>query len=206
MTGNTVIDALLDVAGQPFDVADSILQDIPFDKRVILVTAHRRENFGQPIRDICQALRILADRYAGKIHLVYPVHPNPNIQGPVYEALSGVRNITLLPPLPYRTFVHLMKEAYLVLTDSGGLQEELPSLNKPVLVLRETTERPEAVRAGATRVIGTDTENIVAQTARLLDDHQTYRTMAQALNPYGDGRASQRIVHAILTYSEVRTL
>lgn len=200
VTGNTVIDALLEVAGQPFALADSELRDIPFERQVILVTAHRRENFGRPIRDICRALRTLAERYAPRVHLVYPVHPNPNIQEPVYRLLSQVENITLLPPLPYRPFIHLMKHAYLILTDSGGLQEEAPGLGKPVLVLREVTERPEAVKAGTVRVVGTDPDAIIAAAVQLLEDPQAYRQMALARNPYGDGRASQRIVQAILAY------
>ena len=206
VTGNTVVDALLDVAARPFETEGSELEGIPFDKRLILVTAHRRENHGQPIRDICQALHTLAERYAQAgayapgIHIVYPVHRNPNIQGPVYELLSGVDNITLLPPLSYRPFVYLMKSCHLVLTDSGGLQEELPGLDKPVLLLREVTERPEAVEAGAVRVVGTEPAVIVAAAGELLDDAIAYRAMAQAPNPYGDGRAGQRIVQAILDY------
>jgi len=201
VTGNTVIDALLWVSRQPFEVRGSELEGIPFDKRIILVTAHRRENFGQPIRNICRALRALAERHSD-IHLVYPVHRNPNILEPVHKLLSDLPNITLLPPLPYRAFVHLMKHSYLVLTDSGGLQEELPSLDKPVLVLRDVTERPEAVQAGAVRIVGTDTTTIVRETGHLLADRQAYEMMARAPNPYGDGQASQRIVKATLSFGQ----
>jgi UDP-N-acetylglucosamine 2-epimerase (non-hydrolysing) len=202
VTGNTVIDALLSVANQEFDITGTMLQGIPFDKRIILVTAHRRESFGQPIRNICEALRTLAEQHASDIHLVYPVHPNPNIKGPVDSLLSSVRNVTLLPPLSYRPFVHLMKQCTLILTDSGGIQEEAPSLGRPVLVLREVTERPEAVRAGAVQVVGTETSAIVVATSRLLEDRQAYESMARARNPYGDGRASERIVRAILAYPD----
>ncbi len=205
VTGNTVIDALLEVAGQAFDVAGSVLRDLPFDKRIILVTAHRRENFGQPIHNICRALSMLARQYSSDVHLVYPVHPNPNVQQPVYALLSGIKNITLLPPLPYRSFVYLMKQAHLILTDSGGLQEEAPSLNKPVLVLREVTERLEAVKSGTVQVVGTNSETIIAAATKLLKDSQAYRKLALAQNPYGDGQASQRIVQAILTYPDQRS-
>ena len=202
VTGNTVIDALLEIAGEPFDRTRSLLRDIPFDKRVILVTAHRRENFGQPICDICHALLSLAERNGRTIHIVYPVHRNPNIHVPVHELLADVDNITLLPPLPYRSFVHLMKHSELVLTDSGGLQEELPSLDKPVLVLRSVTERPEAVHVGAARVVGTDADAIVQAVEEILNDDEAYQAMARAPNPYGDGQAAQRIVQALLHYPE----
>ena len=165
--------------------------------KTILVTAHRRENFGEPIRDICAALRCLTERYAD-VQVVYPVHLNPNIQGPVYELLGDAPRVTLLPPLDYLPLVHLMRAATLVLTDSGGLQEEAPSLGKPVLVMRETTERPEAVEAGTARLVGTDAARIVAEVSRLLDDAAAYEAMARAVNPYGDGRARYRIVDALL--------
>ncbi len=197
MTGNTVIDTLLTCAGWDFDWERSPLCAVPRDRRVILVTAHRRESFGEPFHHICGALLDLARRYPDA-HIVYPVHRNPNIWGPAHQLLSAVPNITLLEPLDYLSFVHLMKSAYLVLTDSGGVQEEAPSLGKPVLVLRQTTERPEGIAAGSAQLVGTARETIVASVARLMDDTDAYHRMAQAVNPYGDGRASQRIVAALL--------
>jgi UDP-N-acetylglucosamine 2-epimerase (non-hydrolysing) len=163
---------------------------------LILVTAHRRENFGAPLADICTALRTLAARE--DVQVVYPVHLNPNVWGPVHELLGDVPRITLLPPVDYLTLVHLMKHSTLILTDSGGIQEEAPSLGVPVLVLREVTERPEAVEAGAARVVGTDPQRILAEAERLLDDETAYQAMARAVNPYGDGHAARRIVEALL--------
>jgi UDP-N-acetylglucosamine 2-epimerase (non-hydrolysing) len=193
VTGNTVIDALQYAAGLPFDFLTSALANLPTDKRWILVTAHRRENFGAPLERICAALEIIARRYADRIHLVYPVHMNPNVERPVRNLLGRVENISLLPPLDYLPMVHLMKRCDLVLTDSGGLQEEAPGLGKPVLVLREVTERPEGVQAGTVKLVGSDTDRIVTETARLLDDRSEYERMAKAVNPYGDGHAAERI-------------
>ncbi len=172
----------------------------PWDRRLrlILVTAHRRENFGRPLENICEALRRIAERYRDSVRIVYPVHLNPNVREPVHRLLGNIPNITLLPPLGYLSLVHLMKRSYLVLTDSGGIQEEAPGLGKPVLVLRAVTERPEAVEAGTVQIVGTDPEQIVRQTVLLLEDEMAYRRMACAVNPYGDGRASQRIVAALL--------
>jgi UDP-N-acetylglucosamine 2-epimerase (non-hydrolysing) len=169
--------------------------------RVILVTAHRHESFGPPLANICRALREIAERYRGDVEIVYPVHPNPNVQAPVHRLLSSVRHITLLPPLGYLPLVHLLDRAYLVLTDSGGIQEEAPGLGKPVLVLREVTERPEAVEAGTAKVVGTDCARIVAETVRLLEDKGAYASMARAVNPYGDGRAAERIVEALIGHA-----
>lgn len=169
-------------------------------KKLILVTAHRRENFGQPIENICHALRQLAER--GDVEIVYPVHLNPNVQEPVYRLLKGVPGITLLPPLDYLPLVHLMKRATLILTDSGGLQEEAPTFGIPVLVLRETTERPEGVKAGTLKLVGTETSRIVQEATRLLDDESEYAKMAKASNPYGDGHAAERIVEALLQRAE----
>ena len=197
VTGNPVIDALLDIAGRPYDWDAGPLAAVPRDRRLVLVTAHRRENFGRPIQDICAALRRLAERYPDA-HLVYPVHLNPNIQGPVYRLLAGIPNVSLLPPLDYLPLIQLMQAATLVLTDSGGLQEEAPSLGKPVLVMRETTERPEGVAAGTARLVGTDPDTIVEAVSHLLDDAAAYAQMAHAVNPYGDGRARFRIVEALL--------
>ena len=196
VTGNPVIDALQWVAERPFAWDASPLAALPADKRLVLVTAHRRENFGQPLENICAALKALAAR--GDVHLVYPVHLNPRVQEPVYRLLEEVPNITLLPPLDYLPLVHLLKRSVLVLTDSGGLQEEAPGLGVPVLVLREVTERPEGVRAGTVKLVGTDTARIVAEASRLLDDPKAHAAMAQAVNPYGDGHAAERIVAALL--------
>lgn len=193
VTGNTVIDALKDVAGR----AGRLETPVPEGKRLVLVTAHRRENFGRPLEDICLALRDVAERFDDVV-LVYPVHLNPNVQRTARSILGGRRRIILTDPLPYMEFVRLLKTSYLVVTDSGGLQEEAPSLGKPVLVLRHETERPEAVEAGTVRVVGTDRETIVFECARLLTDEAAYRDMAEAVNPYGDGFASGRIVDALL--------
>jgi UDP-N-acetylglucosamine 2-epimerase (non-hydrolysing) len=199
VTGNTVIDALLDVVQQVRQSGDSPWQTEELaGKRVIAVTAHRRENFGAPLQSICAALRDIASAYPDDVHIVYPVHRNPNVQDVVYPALRRIPNVTLTDPLSYRSMVALMDRCHLVLTDSGGIQEEAPSLGKPVLVLRETTERPEAVEAGTVRIVGTDAQRIVAETRTLLDDPTSYERMARAVNPYGDGKASGRIVQAIL--------
>ena len=193
VTGNTVIDALLDVAGRDHDWREGELAQVPNDKRLILVTAHRRENFGRPLAEICAALKEIASRYSD-VHLIYPVHLNPNVRGPVFDLLGGVENITLTDPLEYLTLAKLLKASFLVLTDSGGLQEEAPGLGKPVLALREVTERPEGVTAGTVKLVGPHRRKIVEETARLLDDRAAYELMSRAVNPYGDGHASERIV------------
>lgn len=198
ITGNTVIDALQSIVAQARCHVREEWEPRLNGRRLLLVTAHRRENFGPPLQEICRALTQIAHEYAPDVHILYPVHLNPNVWEPVHVALGGVPNIILTPPLDYETFVGLMDRAYLVLTDSGGLQEEAPGLGKPVLVLREVTERPEAVAARAVKVIGTLCHRIVEETAVLLDDSKAYERMAQAVNPYGDGRASQRIVAALL--------
>lgn len=206
VTGNTVIDALQHVVALPLTPeVDAFLRhhqlppyNPPQQSRLILVTAHRRENFGEPLENICYALRALANEYGESLRIVYPVHLNPNVQEPVYRLLGDIPNITLLPPMDYLPFVHLMKHATLILTDSGGLQEEAPGLGKPVLVLRRVTERPEGMQAGTVRLVGTDAHTIITETRRLLDNPQAYQAMAQAVNPYGDGKAAQRIVQAIL--------
>jgi UDP-N-acetylglucosamine 2-epimerase (non-hydrolysing) len=164
---------------------------------LILVTAHRRESFGAPLAGICRALRQLSEELAGRAHIIYPVHRNPNVWGPVHAALDGLPGITLLPPVDYRALVYLMGRAALILTDSGGIQEEAPSLHVPVLVLRETTERPETVSAGAARLVGTDPVHIVAAVHELLDDPVGYARLASAANPYGDGHAAGRIAAAL---------
>jgi UDP-N-acetylglucosamine 2-epimerase (non-hydrolysing) len=198
VTGNTVIDALLGIARREFDSKGTVLENIPFnEKRIILVTAHRRENFGQPLTNICNAIKAIAMRYPDA-YIVYPVHPNPNVQKPVYSMLNGIENVLLIEPLDYEYFVQLMKRSYLILTDSGGLQEEAPSLGKPVLVLREVTERPEAVEAGTAQIVGTQPERIIEKTMKLLEDKGEYERMSKAINPYGDGKASERIVARLL--------
>ncbi len=192
VTGNTVIDALLDVAGRPHN--DEL--GVRTDGRVILVTAHRRENHGLPLENICHALRDVADAFPD-VRVVYPVHLNPNVQRVARRVLGDHERILLLEPLSYVPFVRIMKESFLVVTDSGGLQEEAPSLGKPVLVLRNETERPEAVEAGTVKLVGTDRDAIVEEMTRLLTDDAAYAAMAEAVNPYGDGRASVRIADAI---------
>jgi UDP-N-acetylglucosamine 2-epimerase (non-hydrolysing) len=201
VSGNPVIDALNYVSRQnePGQIQE-LVQQLGIGKqgakRLILVTAHRRENFGGPIEDICQALRELAERQ--DVEIVYPVHLNPNIQEPVNRLLKNTPHITLLPPLDYLPLVHLMKHARLILTDSGGIQEEAPAFGLPVLVMRETTERPEGVEAGTLKLVGTESDRIVSEATRLLDDPSAYAEMAKAGNPYGDGHAAERIVDALL--------
>lgn len=199
VTGNTVIDALLDVSARPFEIAGSPLEAIPFDtRRIVLVTAHRRESFGGPFESICKGLAELARKYADDIELVYPVHRNPNVRAVVGKYLADLPNVRLLDPLDYLPLVHLMKRAHLVLTDSGGLQEEAPSLGKPVLVMRKVTERQEGVEAGTLKLVGMNADDIVHEASRLLDDPAAYQAMATRANPYGDGTASIKIVQKIL--------
>lgn len=202
VTGNTVIDALLHVVGLLHGDADltrRIAAQFPFldhGRRLVLVTGHRRENFGEGFERICTALAELAER--PDVQVVYPVHLNPNVREPVNRILGDHPNVRLLEPLDYLPFVHLMDRAHLIVTDSGGIQEEAPSLGKPVLVMRDVTERPEAVEAGTVRLVGTDGAAIVREATRLLDDEDAYRTMSRAHNPYGDGHAAERIVKEIL--------
>jgi UDP-N-acetylglucosamine 2-epimerase (non-hydrolysing) len=198
VTGNTVIDALLEIASRKFDLKGTVLENIPFnEKKVILVTAHRREIYGQPLINICKAIKEIAIRYPN-VYIVYPVHLNPNIQNPVYSMLDKKKNVLLIKPLNYEYFVQLMKRSYLILTDSGGLQEEAPSLGKPVLVLREVTERTEALEAGTAEVVGTQPQKIIEKTINLLEKDKEYERMSKAINPYGDGKASERIVLRLL--------
>ncbi len=197
VTGNTVIDALLmarDMVSNRQDLSVTMKKVFSFldsGRKLILVTGHRRENFGDGFRNICHALVRLASRPDAQI--VYPVHLNPNVQQPVNELLGNCGHVHLLPPQEYLPFVYLMERAHIVITDSGGIQEEAPSLGKPVLVMRRTTERPEAVQAGTAKLVGTDPERIVAAANELMDDAQAYQAMSQAHNPYGDGCAAQRI-------------
>jgi len=198
VTGNTVIDALQHVSKQnePSDVSELIGKLIIGNRKLILVTAHRRENFGEPMEGICHALSELASR--GDVEIVYPVHLNPNVQQPVNRLLKGVEHVTLLPPLDYLPLVHLMKHASLILTDSGGIQEEAPAFGIPTLVLRDVTERPEGVTAGTLKLVGTETSNIIQEATRLLDDPSAYEQMAQAANPYGDGHAAEKIIRELV--------
>lgn len=196
-TGNTVVDTLLLVKSKIESKeiqTENLLVNELLDRgnKFILVTSHRRENFGQGIKSICLALKRFAEKYPN-VEIVFPVHLNPNIQAPVYEILKDSENVFLLPPLDYVSFVALLSNCYFVLTDSGGVQEEAPSLGKPVLVMRETTERPEAVIAGLSKIVGTDEEGIVNNLILLMEDTETYRKMANGQNPYGDGKASERI-------------
>ncbi|NYT60515.1 UDP-N-acetylglucosamine 2-epimerase (non-hydrolyzing) [Alcaligenaceae bacterium] len=207
VTGNTVIDALLWVVNRLEQDAELRANaSAQFDwldakKRLILVTGHRRESFGGGFERICQALAELARRYLDT-QIVYPVHLNPNVREPVFRILRGIDNIRLIEPLDYLPFVYLMSKSYLIITDSGGVQEEAPSLGKPVLVMRETTERPEAVEAGTVRLVGTDPEQIMNQASALLDDAKAYEAMSVAHNPYGDGQACQRIVDRLANMQE----
>lgn len=201
ITGNTVIDALQHVVEQlQSDVhmrgrLEQEYEWLDSAKRLILVTGHRRENFGQGFENICLALRALSER--GDCEIIYPVHLNPNVQGPANRILGGNPGVHLVKPLEYLPFVYLMTRAHLILTDSGGIQEEAPSLGKPVLVMRDTTERPEAVEAGTARLVGTDIHRIVGEASRLLDDQADYAQMSRVHNPYGDGRAADRIAESI---------
>jgi UDP-N-acetylglucosamine 2-epimerase (non-hydrolysing) len=199
VTGNTVIDALQQTAAKPSPVGGELAAWLGRN-RVIMVTAHRRENHGAPLMRICSAIEALAQR--DDVRVVFPVHPNPNVRDVVHARLGGQKRIRLLPPLDYLTFTHLLKLAWFVLTDSGGLQEEAPALGKPVLVMRDKTERPEAVEAGTARLVGTDSERILAAATELLENTDAYDRMARAVNPFGDGRARERIVQALLNWRE----
>ena len=202
VTGNTVIDALLygiekvnevDFQDAEIEALKKIIQSY---KKIILVTAHRRENHGDGFIRICEALKQIALNHPD-VQIIYPVHLNPNVKKPVHEILSGINNISLTAPLAYPAFIWLMEKSYLLISDSGGVQEEAPSLGKPVLVMRETTERPEAVTAGTVILVGTDKEKIISEASRLLNDEKAYQAMTKVHNPYGDGKASERIVKFI---------
>jgi UDP-N-acetylglucosamine 2-epimerase (non-hydrolysing) len=199
VTGNTVIDAVLDVSKGKTKIDDPVLSRmISLRKKIILVTAHRRENLGEPLERICQALKRIALKYGQEVVIVYPVHLNPAVGQIARRVLKDIPNVYLAGPLDYFSFVHLMKVSYLILSDSGGIQEEAPSLHKPVLVLREVTERPEALKAGATKLVGTNIKRIVDQVSLLIENRKAYQKMAQVRNPYGDGQASKRIVARLL--------
>jgi UDP-N-acetylglucosamine 2-epimerase (non-hydrolysing) len=205
VTGNTIVDALLEIINRPWIPEPthplflwSRSNGASGRPRLVLVTAHRRENFGAPLEDICCALKEIALQGRGALRIVFPVHRNPTVYEPVHQLLGNIPNITLLPPLDYLSLVQLMKRSSLILTDSGGIQEEAPTLGVPVLVLRQVTERPEGVEAGVVRVIGTTRERIVTETMSLLADPASYQAMARKVNPYGDGKAAKRIVERLL--------
>lgn len=195
VTGNTVIDALLMTASREL----SLDIELDGDKRLVLITSHRRENFGEPFRNICRALRALSEANPG-VQFLYPVHPNPNVKNVAHETLGGLPNIILCEPLDYAQFVAALKRAYLIISDSGGVQEEAPALAKPVLVLREETERPEAVEQGVVKLVGANYDQIVKETQRLLDDEASYQEMAQGVSPYGDGHGAERIAMILREY------
>ncbi|WP_026706290.1 non-hydrolyzing UDP-N-acetylglucosamine 2-epimerase [Flavobacterium soli] len=200
VTGNTVIDALLDSSERVKQIEnieiENLKEIVDFSKRIILVTGHRRENHGQGFINICQALKEVAVAHPD-VQIIYPVHLNPNVKIPVYEILSGIENIKLIDPLAYPAFVWLMTHSFMIVTDSGGVQEEAPSLGKPVLVMRDTTERPEAVEAGTVILVGTDKDKIVFEANSLLNDTHRYQSMSELHNPYGDGKACNRIAEFI---------
>ena len=202
ITGNTVIDALFLALGKikkNKKLQQEIFKKFSFplsviDSKFILITGHRRENFGNGFINICESIRELAIKYP-EINFIYPVHLNPNVQKPVNKILSNVSNIYLIEPLDYLPFVYLMSKSYLILTDSGGIQEEAPSLGKPVLVMRDTTERPEAVKAGTVKLVGTNKEKIIDEVSKLIEKKEEYKKMSQAYNPYGDGKSSKKIIN-----------
>jgi UDP-N-acetylglucosamine 2-epimerase len=203
VTGNTVIDAVNDVASRAYDWQSGPLAQLPVNKRLVLITAHRRESFGEPFRELCLAIRDLAHQFANEaVHFVYPVHLNPNVRQPVADILSGLSNVSLIEPLDYLSLVHLLKRSAVVLTDSGGIQEEAPGLRVPVLVMRDTTERPEGVEAGVVKLVGTRRSLIVKETEILLNNRAAHSAMANGANPYGDGKAASRIASILLSRSK----
>lgn len=204
VTGNTVIDALLmtvkrakNFTIQSGKTSIKHIKKIDFGKKIILVTAHRRESFGKPFESICRAIKTLSEIYSD-IEIIYPVHLNPNVRKVVNRILKNRDRVHLIPPLEYQSFVELMNKSYIILTDSGGIQEEAPSLGKPVLVMRDCTERPEAIQAGIVKLVGTDEKKIVREARNLLENEEEYEKMANAVNPYGDGKAAKRIVRCLL--------
>jgi UDP-N-acetylglucosamine 2-epimerase (non-hydrolysing) len=203
ITGNTVIDSLHQVAAMPFDPAGTVLDGLEQAEKLVVVTAHRRENFGEGMRHIAGTLRLLAEEHP-ELHLAYPVHLNPQARKYAYERLADLENVSLLPPLAYTEFVWLLKSAYFVITDSGGLQEEAAGLGKPALIMRENTERPEGVRAGIAKLVGTNRDELLACAGRLLRDPLEYKAMVSAGCPYGDGMAGERIIDALMGQHEAR--
>ena len=198
VTGNTVIDALYDVADREYQWDAGPLAGVPQDRRLVLITAHRRESFGPPFRELCLALRDLAGRFANQVHFVYPVHLNPNVRQPVMSLLSGLDNVSLIEPVDYLSLAHLMQRSVLVLTDSGGIQEEAPAFQIPVLVMRDTTERPEGLATGLVTLVGTDRHRIVDAAAEILSAPPRPTVGIRAPSPYGDGQAASRIVSVLL--------
>jgi UDP-N-acetylglucosamine 2-epimerase (non-hydrolysing) len=209
MTGNPVIDALQQMAQLPMPETTRLLLEekriLSGERMLITITAHRRESFGAPFEDICQGISRVADYFSDKVELIYPVHRNPNVQEPAHRLLSHKANITLVEPVEYLALVHLLKQSKLVLTDSGGIQEEATGLGKPTLVLREVTERPEGVAVGVLKLVGTSSARIFEETKLLLENDALYLKMAHAANPFGDGHAAERIVQAILDYQEEKS-
>ncbi len=202
VTGNTVVDALNDAASRKYDWESGPLSRLPLEKRLVLITAHRRESFGEPFRELCLAIRDLSRMFADDgVHFIYPVHLNPNVRQPVGDILSGLWNVSLTEPLDYLSLIHLMKRSTLILTDSGGIQEEAPGLGVPVLVMRDTTERPEGIETGVVRLVGTQRCRIITEAEKLLRDPAEHAAMATGTNPYGDGRAAKRIVAILLERS-----
>jgi len=195
VTGNTVVDALLMTAEKELEIGI----DLDANKRLVLITSHRRENFGEPFRDICRALRTLAE-HNPDVQFLYPVHPNPNVKDVAHEMLGNSPNILLCEPLDYAPFIAAMKRSYLIISDSGGVQEEAPALGKPVLVLRDETERPEAVEMGVVKLVGPNYKRIVEEAQLLLDDGSAYQAMARGVSPYGDGKGAERIVSVLRDY------
>src|SRR3989344_1472729 len=196
VTGNSVIDALLYVSRKDLPFENKALEKVDYSKKLILVTTHRRESFGTTLEGIHQAISQIVQNF--DVEVVFPVHPNPNVRKSVEKNLTNLKGVHLVEPLSYRDMVGVLKKSYLVLTDSGGLQEEAPALGKPVLVLRKTTERPEGIEAGTVRLVGTNKEDIIRETRKLLEDSVAYKKMSQAVNPYGDGSASEKIVAFVL--------
>ena len=200
VTGNTSIDALRLITAMPHpsSLSELVGSSRSTDGRIVVVTAHRRENFGVPLKNICHAVRVLALEFPD-IRFIYPVHLNPEVHGPVKLMLTGLRNVILTEPMDYITMVHLMNASCVIMTDSGGIQEEAPGLGKPVLVLRDVTERPEGVDAGVAKLVGTNAQRIISEVRTLLNDESAYERMARAVNPYGDGHAAARVVDALLS-------
>ncbi len=197
VTGNTVIDALFLILKKPFTFTHPVLKSMDFkNKKIILVTAHRRESFGKPLEEIFRAIRQVANNL--EVEIIYPVHLNPNVKKTADRILSGIKNIHLIEPLDYISFVHLINKSYLILTDSGGIQEEAPSLGKPVLVLRNVTERPEGIKAGVAVLVGMNRHKITSTVLKLLNSKSAYKKMAEAKNPYGDGKSARRIIKIVL--------
>jgi UDP-N-acetylglucosamine 2-epimerase len=199
MTGNTVVDALNDIANRSYDWSTGPLSCIPASRRLVLITAHRRESFGAPIRSLCEAIRELAERFESQgVQFIYPAHLNPEVQQPVREILGERRGVSILPPIDYIALVQLMRRSELILTDSGGIQEEAPTFHVPILVLREKTERPEGIAAGVAKLVGTDRHRIVSEASRLLEDAGARKAMTSSRNPYGDGKAATRIASIVV--------